>query len=230
MPAPVDADWWPISRCLRSKPPRGVRRSGSSEAWSSGCTFVACLLATGVFLIFPRQIDANGAALGSRTGFTPEVDLTRNDQLEQSNREVFTVEWADPQGVPIQWPQPLRLRGAVLDRWNPADRRWMTSAGRRYLRTVTTSGDPNEFVSLGAAEIDRGLYTQTVTMRSLATSRVFARWAPLAIACDQPRTFTIEPADLEVGGHGHRRARSVHDLPTARGSESVTRGHRGDRR
>ena len=68
----------------------------------------------------------------------------------------------------------------------------------RISGTVTTSGDPNEFVSLGAAEIDRGLYTQTVTMRSLATSRVFARWAPLAIACDQPRTFTIEPADLEV--------------------------------
>ena len=163
-----------------------------------GCTVVACVLATGVFLIFPRKIDAGGASLGSRTGFTPEVDLTRNDQLEQSNREVFTVEWADPQGVPIQWPQPLRLRGAVLDRWNEADRRWMTSAGRRYLRTVTTSGDPDVFVSLGAAEIGRGLYTQTVTMRSLATSRVFARWAPLAIACDQPRTFTIEPADLEL--------------------------------
>ncbi|MDE0890064.1 MAG: transglutaminaseTgpA domain-containing protein [Phycisphaerales bacterium] len=163
-----------------------------------GCTFVACVLATGVFLIFPRQIDADGASLGSRTGFTPEVDLTRNDQLEQSNREVFTVEWADPQGVPIQWPQPLRLRGAVLDRWNAADRRWMARAGRRYLRTVTTSGDPDEFVSLGAAEIGRGLYTQTVTMRSLATSRVFARWAPLAIACDQPRTFTIDPADLEL--------------------------------
>jgi transglutaminase-like putative cysteine protease len=163
-----------------------------------GCTVVACVLATGVFLIFPRKIDAGGAALGSRTGFTAEVDLTRNDQIEQSNREVFTVEWADPQGVPIQWPQPLRLRGAVLDRWSSADRRWMSSVGRRYLRTVTTSGDPDVFVSLGAAEISRGLYTQTVTMRSLATSRVFARWAPLAIACDQPRTFTIEPADLEL--------------------------------
>ena len=70
---------------------------GQFRGLVAGCTFVACLLATGVFLIFPRQIDANGAALGSRTGFTPEVDLTRNDQLEQSNREVFTVEWADPQ-------------------------------------------------------------------------------------------------------------------------------------
>ena len=52
--------------------------------------------------------------------------------------------------------------------------------------------------ALGVEAVDRSLYTQTVTMRSLATSRVFARWAPVAIACDQPRTFTLDPANLEI--------------------------------
>ena len=163
-----------------------------------GCVIVAAALATGVFLIFPRPSDAGLVALGTRTGFSPTVDLTRSDQIEQSNREVLTVQWSDPQGVPIQWPQPLRLRGAVLDRWNAADRRWIAAETRRFRRTVTTNGDPTDFVPLGVESVDRSLYTQTVTMRSLATSRVFARWAPVAIACDRARTFTLDPANLEI--------------------------------
>jgi hypothetical protein len=162
------------------------------------CVIVAAALATGVFLIFPRPSDAGLVALGTRTGFSPTVDLTRSDQIEQSNREVLTVQWSDPQGVPIQWPQPLRLRGAVLDRWNPTNRRWIAAETRRFRRTVTTSGDPEDFMPLGVETVDRSLYTQTVTMRSLATSRVFARWAPVAIACDQARTFTLDPANLEI--------------------------------
>ncbi len=163
-----------------------------------GCVIVAAALATGVFLIFPRPSDAGSVALGTRTGFSPTVDLTRSDQIEQSNREVLTVQWTDPQGVPIQWPQPLRLRGAVLDRWNATNRRWIAAETRRFRRTVTTSGDPDDFMPLGVEAVDRSLYTQTVTMRSLATSRVFARWAPVAIACDQARTFTLDPANLEI--------------------------------
>ena len=163
-----------------------------------GCVIVAAALATGVFLIFPRPSDAGLVAPGARTGFSPTVDLTRSDQIEQSNREVLTVQWSDPQGVAIQWPQPLRLRGAVLDRWNPSDRRWIVAETRRFRRTVTTSGDPEQFMPLGVEPVDQSLYTQTVTMRSLATSRVFARWAPVAIACDQARTFTLDPANLEI--------------------------------
>ncbi|MAH67473.1 MAG: hypothetical protein CMJ27_14050 [Phycisphaerae bacterium] len=163
-----------------------------------GCVIVAAALATGVFLIFPRPSDAGLVALGTRTGFSPTVDLTRSDQIEQSNREVLTVQWTDPQGVAIQWPQPLRLRGAVLDRWDPSDRRWIVAETRRFRRTVTTSGDPEQFMPLGVEPVDQSLYTQTVTMRSLATSRVFARWAPVAIACDQARTFTLDPANLEI--------------------------------
>ena len=157
-----------------------------SPGGSSGGS--AAALATGVFLIFPRPSDAGLVALGTRTGFSPTVDLTRSDQIEQSNREVLTVQWSDPQGVSIQWPQPLRLRGAVLDRWSPTNRRWIAAETRRFRRTVTTSGDPEDFMPLGVEPVDRSLYTQTVTMRSLATSRVFARWAPVAITCESAST------------------------------------------
>ena len=162
----------------------------------SGSLF-AMMVATMVFVIFPRDVMNNRRVQGSQTGFTPEVDLVDNDRLVESHREVFTVTWKDPQGVAQQWPQPLLLRGAVMTEYSPLLRRWMTTPKRWGRRTITTR-DPDVFVGLGPvpAELERGTWEQVVTMRSLATETVFATWAPVAIACDQPRSFTLDPSTM----------------------------------
>ena len=166
------------------------------------CTLTAFLAASMVFLIFPRATDGGGRSLGMRTGFAPRGDLGRSDQIEQSNREVFTVRWSDPRGEPIKWPQPLLLRGAVLDEWDPVQREWIPSENRRgrrrLTRTIDTDGSIDDFARLGSLVPPRTAYTQTVTMRSLATERVFARWAPVAIACDESRTFLFDPVGFEI--------------------------------
>ena len=61
-----------------------------------------------------------------------------------------------------------------------------------------TDGDIDAYSSLGSADLKRGYYTQTVTMRSLATRQVFARWAPVGISCDQPRVFVFDPESFEL--------------------------------
>lgn len=166
------------------------------------CILGAFLAASMVFLIFPRNSGGAGRALGMRTGFAPRVELGRPDRIDQSNREVFTVRWSDPRGEPIKWPQPLLLRGAVLDEWDPVQREWVPSEdrrGRRRLtRTIETDGSIEKFSRLGSLAPPRTAYTQTVTMRSLATERVFARWAPVAIACDESRNFLFDPASFEI--------------------------------
>lgn len=169
-----------------------------------GCVLASFAAASMVFVIFPRATEGGGRSLGARTGFAPRVDLDRNDRIEQSNREVFTVRWEDPRGEAIQWPQPLLLRGAVLDRWNPGTRRWVDT-GRRESRMVETDGDIGEYERLGGLSAPRTAYTQTVTMRSLATERVFARWAPVAIACDESRTFIFDPRSFEIEDSGTGR-------------------------
>ncbi|MEE2972853.1 MAG: transglutaminaseTgpA domain-containing protein [Planctomycetota bacterium] len=161
------------------------------------CIVTSFLVASLVFVIFPRSVEGPGRVLGARTGFTPNVDLARNDRIEQSNREVFTVSWRDPRGVPIEWPQPLLLRGAVLDSWEPRTRRWVDST-RRSMRIVETSGSRDDFAAFSGLQTPRSAYTQTVTMRSLATERVFARWAPVSIACDESRRFNFDPVNLEI--------------------------------
>ena len=161
-----------------------------------GSAAVAMFVATGVFMIFPRDAIGIGSVRGMQTGFSPEVDLNENDRIVESTREVFTVTWIDPAGAIQEWPQPLRLRGAVLNNYDPVLRKWFSDKNRNR-RTITTRTN-GQYVPLGsgAAEFERGTWTQVVTMRSLASDTVFAAWAPVAILCDQPRSFTLDPATL----------------------------------
>ena len=177
-------------------PPVELSAGGSPlaqfRALAIGSAAVAMLVATGVFMIFPRDAIGTDRLRGAQTGFSPEVNLRDTDRIIESNREVFTVTWLDPAGVPQEWPQPLLLRGAVLDQYDPATRRWLTGSSRTRRRTLTTR-NPDQYVPLGsaAAEYERGTYTQIVTLRSLATEAVFAAWAPVAILCEQQRSFLL---------------------------------------
>lgn len=166
------------------------------------CTLAAFLSATLVFLIFPRSSGSEGRVLGMRTGFAPRVELGRANQIEPSNREVFTVRWSDPRGAPIKWPQPLLLRGVVLGEWDPVKHEWIRSESRSerrwWSRTIETNGDIDDFERLGSLAASRTTYTQTVRMRSLATPQVFAQWVPVAIACDESRSFLFNPETFEI--------------------------------
>ena len=166
------------------------------------CTLAAFLAASMVFVIFPRNTGAQGRVMGMRTGFAPRVELGRADQIEQSNREVFTVQWSDPRGEPIKWPQPLLLRGVVLGEWDPVKHEWVRAESRRgrgwWSRSIETNDSIDDFARLGSLAPSRTTYTQTVRMRSLATPQVFAHWAPVAIACDESRTFLFNPETFEI--------------------------------
>ncbi|MCH2160628.1 MAG: transglutaminaseTgpA domain-containing protein [Phycisphaerales bacterium] len=176
----------------------GRHPRGQFRTLAISSAFIAMVVATLIFVIFPRDAVGKRAIQGSRTGFTPEVDLIDNDRIVESHREVFTVTWKDPAGVAQKWPQPLLLRGAVLSKYDPLLRRWVVNPNRWGRRTLTTN-EPDQFVGLEAAaapEFQRGTWEQIVTMRSLATEAVFSSWAPVAIACDQPRSFTLDPRTL----------------------------------
>ncbi len=162
------------------------------------CAVLAFAGALGVFVIFPRQSDRITRAIGSRTGFSTEVDLQRVDRIQQSNREVMTVRWLDPRGEAVRWPQPLLLRGAVLDRWDPARRRWANEYQSRTRRTVTTPGGLLDWVDLGAPIEVASTYTQIVTPRGLSSTRLFSRWIPVAVASESPSQLIFDPTRIEI--------------------------------
>ena len=162
------------------------------------CGVLAFAAATAVFVVFPRQGDRVVRSLGTRTGFSPEVDLDRNDRIEQSNREVLTVQWLDPRGESVQWPQPLLLRGAVLDTWDPALRRWTVGSRTRGNRRFLSEGGLADWRDIGGPVDAPTIHTLIVEPRSLASLRMFTRWAPVAVATQRPADLLFKPSTFEI--------------------------------
>jgi transglutaminase-like putative cysteine protease/heme exporter protein D len=164
------------------------------------------LLSIGVFVIFPRELAdrlRRDSRIGSRqTGFSEEVRLFSNDRINESRREVFTVEWVEARGESIRFSEPLYLRGAVLDRYEPSEGRWMQGRdgrGRAYRRTVEAErGGPP--ASLGLVPIDERFqtYLQRVKMRSIASDVVFSAYAPIAIGSDAGGIFEFDTRSLTL--------------------------------
>jgi transglutaminase-like putative cysteine protease len=190
------------------------------------CALLAFLGAMVVFVLFPRQGDRMTRAIGMQTGFSTEVDLDRIDRIQQSNREVMTVTWLDPRGVPIRWPRPLLLRGAVLDNWDPAGHRWVNDLRSRVRRLPSTSGGLTEWSDLGDRIEAPSIHTQVISPRGIASPRLFSRWLPIAIATESPREVIFEPRRVEIEdatpASGENQPYAIQVVPTP--SETVIAG------
>ncbi|MBM4112246.1 MAG: DUF3488 domain-containing protein, partial [Phycisphaerae bacterium] len=139
-----------------------------------------------LFVLFPRDIlqRFEGWASAARmTGFRAEVELRRTAPIETSRREVMIVTWMDPGGVRARSIEPVRLRGAVLERYESGSARWVAS-GRRGSTRMIRVGDDRRFEPLGRPPIDtkQQTFTLVVEPRLLLTEVVFSAWAPVALA------------------------------------------------
>ena len=180
-----------------------------------GMTVVSVLFvfvaSAGVFLLFPRiptMLDTRGPR-GARsvTGFSDEISLRGGDRISESRRELFVVRWLDPNGEPVLPPRPLLLRGAVLDRYDPAGERWLSARSATGIRTIRTPLE-RRFVSLGSSGADApaALHTAEFEMRALATDVVFTLYAPLALSTTDSRTISFDPATYLIRDASSNRA------------------------
>jgi len=207
---------------------------------------VGAILSTVVFIIFPRELSdlaRRNARFGVlQSGFSGEVRLFTNDRITESRREVFTIEWRDSRDEAMQFAGPLYLRGAVLDRYDPASGRWAKVREPSGAYTVQTKsrrdgGDADpfaRFARFATVAIDERFqtYIQRVSMRSLASDVVFSVWVPLAIACDDKRIFEVSPSTLLVRDTGADRLSrlssyevKVQPFPTEQTVAALMRGN-----
>jgi len=157
-------------------------------------------LSTMVFLMFPRDSVLGGGAGGTRqSGFRPDVSLWSGGRVSLSSRIAMTVTLLDPRGTPGNLVLPLRLRGAVLDRYRPSEAQWRAEALRGGGRTYLTRQGAGFQWFAGEGRAERtNVWTEVVEMRSLASEHVFTAWLPLAVACDEPRSFTLDPRNAQI--------------------------------
>jgi transglutaminase-like putative cysteine protease len=190
-------------------------------------------LSTMVFVMFPRDSVLGGGQGGARqSGFRPDISLWSGGRVSLSSRIAMTVTLLDPRGAPGALVLPLRLRGAVLDRYQPGEAQWRAEALRGGGRTYQTGpGAGFQWFAGEGREERSNVWTEIIEMRSLASEHVFTAWLPLAMACDEPRSFTLDPRNAQVsetysGISGRPRTYSfrMQAFPSAAVSRAVAGG------
>lgn len=153
-----------------------------------------------VFLLFPRDSALGGGQQGERTsGFRADISLWRSGRISLSSRVAMTVQLLDPRGAPGELTLPLRMRGAVLERYFPGAAQWRGDPSRAGDRLYQDEGTGAfQYFATEARAERSNVWTQVVEMRSLASDHVFSAWMPLAIACEEPRSFVVDARTAEL--------------------------------
>ena len=163
---------------------------------SVAAIFSASLLG---FFLFPRlgNMRFGEAGVGAVTGFSELIDLRGGDRISESRREIFTVQWFDQSGEPVQAARPLLLRGAVLDAYDARSQRWFSRRYTSPLNTYRTMDDGRmmDFTRGGAGDA-RGRARARFEMRTTLGEVMFSMYAPVGIATSEARTIGIDRNSL----------------------------------
>jgi transglutaminase-like putative cysteine protease len=161
---------------------------------------VGIALSIVVFLMFPRESVLGSGPQGNRqSGFRSDVVLWGSGRVSLSSRIAMTVTLLDTRGTPGPLILPLRLRGAVLERYSPSESQWRGEAGRSVGRLHQTGPRMGAQWFAPEARNERSnVWTQVVEMRSLASEHVFTAWLPLSIESDEPRTYLLSTRTAEI--------------------------------
>lgn len=153
-----------------------------------------------IFVVLPRNPRPTGALFGignSILEFPDEMSLFSPQRLAPSRRELMHAQWLGPDGESVPHAETLRLRGVVLDRYDPGTTEWFARRSGNQRVVNTPSG---EFQSLADTPIDERLntYTLRVHLRALYSDVVFSPWAPVAIRSPTAQVFTLIPGTLAI--------------------------------
>ncbi len=182
------------------------------------------------FILTPRTVaDQVVGAFGmSRSGgeteFRDRIDLGQGGTIATSGEPVLDLVVKDEQGRTIAGgasgqSDPIYLRGAVLDTYDPETGRWGNSRPitDRPPEMVVTQG--GESALIGGAEPGAQRVVQEIQVRYARenASPLFAAWRPWTVKSDDSRVI-VHPTDLTLhrpAGHQGRYSYTVVSAPGA---------------
>jgi transglutaminase-like putative cysteine protease len=178
------------------------RRSWTGFAVASVVVTAVCSVL--VFLGFPRQgLEGETWSRTRSGGLSLRVSLASDERIEDSRTEVMTVRWIAPDGVAIEHIEPLHLRGAVFDLYDPISQSWQVpqQPRRKYV-----DGAVDAFVPFVESGIDPRfqVYRQVVQMRGLATNQIFSVLAPISIQAVEGMTVALDQSTMLLSSASSR--------------------------
>ena len=186
------------------EPTVGTSPMRSWTGFAIASVIVTAICGVLVFLGFPRQgLEGETWSRTRAGGFSLRVSLASDERIEDSRTEVMTVRWIGPDEVAIEHNEPLHLRGAVFDRYDPISQSWQVpqQARREYVE-----GDGAAFVPFVDSGIDARfqVYRQVVQMRGLATNQVFSVLAPISIQAASGMSVALDQSTMLLSSASSR--------------------------
>ena len=114
------------------RPVLGRTVKGQFITTSTILCVIGLLLSIVIFLAYPRNFGQGMFSrltyvpIKNKTGFVNEISLTSSlgQRITDSKSPVFTVKLTNHEGIPVEHPGPLYLRGAALDFYDPEHASW----------------------------------------------------------------------------------------------------------
>ncbi len=163
-----------------TRPVTGRRVRAAFRRTALGLLFVGLVLSVVSFFFIPRGFTDDSRHLGkintgvSRLELSPDIDLTvRREQ-------VMVVQLVDRDGVVFQLPEPLRLRGAVLERYE-GEGVWVAGS-RIHSKKIQVDSDSYSTLMKGKKQ---NYFTMHVALQRPSIN-IYSLYEPIAIESDEP--------------------------------------------
>lgn len=163
-----------------TRPVTGRKVRKAFRRTACGVLLLGFLLSTTFFFLIPRGFTDDTRHLGKVDDGVSRLDLSPVRDLTIRKQQVMVVQLVDQDGVVFQLPEPLRLRGSVLDRYEGAGV-WVSSS-RFETKQVHVKTD--SFTSLSLRN-QTTLFTMHVSLQR-PCKIVYSLYQPISIESDEP--------------------------------------------
>lgn len=132
------------------------------------------------FFVIPRGFSQKAKLLNEAIGATTRLDLSPSQNTGVLKEQVMVVQLVDSEGVVFQLPEPLRLRGSVLEHYE-GEGVWVL--GTRHAKKFTLH--PNVYTNLDNTGLQKNTFTMIISMQRPAQT-VYSLYQPVSIETDDP--------------------------------------------
>jgi hypothetical protein len=158
-----------------TRPVTGRRIRAAFRKTASVLLIVGLLLSTAFFFFVPRAFTDESRNLGKLDGGSSRLELSPKRDLTPLQEQVMVVQLVDSEGVTFQLPEPLRLRGSVLEEYE-GDGVWKSSYKEQAKKIEAI---PDQFTKIVHENVSNPITMHVSLQRP--TKHVYSLHKPLSI-------------------------------------------------
>jgi len=171
-----------------TRPVTGKRVNKAFRRTACFLLLIGFVFSSIVFFVIPRGFIQKSKLVGEVVGATSRLDLSPSRNIGVLKEQVMVVQLIDNDGVVFQLPEPLRLRGSVLEHYE-GEGVWVL--GKRHSKKFTL--DPYVYTNLDKTSLKHNSFTMHISLQQ-PSETVYSLYKPVGIEADDPIFLVYDTA------------------------------------